>query len=522
MKKERLNLGKLLIFLLFPIILSAASVRVEVDKPAIYPGESVSFTITASGKGDVKFPNIKDIDGFLITGTSDSQSTIIINGEVKKSVSRTYIFSPTKDVTIPSFEVEINGKKYKTKPVKIKILTPKPSSNSHGEVSLTLKASKKEVYVGEPVRVDIIFKKRADANIDKVEIEEPKFKDFWVKRIQGSQKGVDGEYITQTYSFIVFPQKSGKLKIPPIAAKIGKAVKTRGGFFNDPFFNDPFFNDPFFQRFTTKIKWRKIFSNSLELSVKPLPDNLEVYGDFILKAKTDKKRVKANKPVNLTIQIAGEGNIDDIKKFEIDIPNAVVYSDDPKISTKIENGKYVGTFTQKVAIIADRSFTIPSIEFRYFDKNLKKEVIKKTKPIHIEVIGSSSSAKNEKPIIEEKKTEPVSTEKSKNAKNLSKESENPFAKYLFLFLGYVLGIFTVWGFYKLKEIKPQKKETPIVKKIRRAKSDKELFETLLPYAKEDKLISDALKKLEENIYKKASYKVDREELAEYFQERERE
>ncbi len=518
---KRSNLGKILTILFFPILLLAASVRVDVDKPAIYPGESVSFTITANGKGDVKFPNIKDIEGFPIIGTSNSQSTVIINGEVKKTISKTFTFAPDRDITIPSFEVEIDGKKYKTDPIKIKILTPKQSTDPDKKVSLELKASKKEVYVGEPVRIDIVFKKRADANIDKVEIEEPKFKNFWVKRIDGSKKGVEGEYITQTYSFIVFPQKSGKLKIPPIAAKIGKVVKTRGGLFNDPFFNDPFFNDPFFKQFTTRVKWQKIFSNSLELDVKPLPNNLEVYGDFIISAKVDKTEVKANKPVNLTIQIAGEGNIDDIKKFEIDIPDAVVYADEPKISTKIENGKYVGTFTQKIAIIADKSFTIPPIEFRYFDKNLKKEVVKKTKPIHIKVIGSPSSSQTKRPVIEEEPKNALTVKENKKEEiKTPTQKESSFIKYLFLIVGYVLGILSMIGFYKIKDIKlSPKKELPIVKRIKKAKSDKELFEVLLPYAKEDKLIDNTLKKLEENIYKKAKNKIDKEDLIEYFEEK---
>ena len=524
--KKRSILGKIALFLLFPLFLTAASVKITVDKPAIYPGDTVSFTIVANGKKEVKFPDIKDIEGFPIIGTSNSQSTIIINNEIKKTFSKTYTFSPSKEVEIPSFEVEIDGKIYKTNPVKIKILTPQPSSKNQ-KVSLEIKASKKELYVGEPVKVDIIFKKRADVKIDKVEIEEPKFENFWVKRVNGVKKGVEGEYITQTYSFIIFPQKSGKLKINPISAKIGSVVKTRrGGIFDDPFFNDPFFNNPFFQSFSSKIKWEKIFSNSLEFNVKPLPDSLEIYGDFIIEAKADKTTVKANKPVNLTIQIAGEGNIDDIKKFDIEIPNAVVYADDPKISTKIENDKYVGTFTQKIAIIADRSFTIPPIEFRYFDKNLKKEVVKKTKPIKIKVIGSSQSttpltAKTDKIEKNKKQKEQKKEETKKDKISSSSKEENPFIKYLFMIIGYLLGALSILGVYKFQEFKQRpKKELPVIKKIKKSKTDKELFKILLPYAKESEFIKKVLEKLEKNIYDKENNKIDKEELIEYFEEKE--
>jgi hypothetical protein len=58
----------------------------------------------------------------------------------------------------------------------------------------------------------------------------------------------------------------------------------------------------------------------------------------------------------------------------------------------------------------------------------------------------------------------------------------------------------------------------MVKMIRKAKSDKALFEILLPYSKKDKIISNALNKLEANIYRGDTNKIDKEELMEVFEE----
>ncbi len=516
---KTLNLGKTAILLLFPFLLLAGSVSIEVDKPAVYAGDSVSFTIKAKGES-VKFPDITDIEGFSIIGTSNSQSTVIINGKVDKSISKTYTFAPTKDVTIPSFKIEIDNKTYETKPLKIKILHPSASTGTNEPVQVEIKAQKETLYVGEPVKVDVILKQRADFRADKMEISEPKFKDFWVKKLEGVDKGVDGEYITQTYSYIIFPQKAGDFTINPIFARIGKAVRVRqnmGGLFNDPFFHDPFFNS-----FNTRIQWKKIFSNSLTFHVKALPDNLEVYGDYIISAKVDKTKVKANKPVNLTVTIAGEGNIDDIKKFDPDIDNAVVYADEPKISAKVQNNKYVGTFTQKIAVIAENSFTIPSLEFTYFDKNLKKPVTKKTKPIKIEVIGGVKK-EHKKPVIEEQKSTKKEITPTASVKEKIKtvvKTEDSYIKYLFLFTGFIVGIFSVLGYLKLRSLKLPKKEIDIIKKIKKAKNDKKLFEVLLPYAKDDEFISKTLQRLEENIYNGNKNKIDKEELIEYFEDKE--
>ncbi len=126
------------------------------------------------------------------------------------------------------------------------------------------------------------------------------------------------------------------------------------------------FDDPFFNSFVSNINWKKIYSNSLTINVRPLPNGLELYGDFKISASVDKKRVHTNKPVNLTIRVEGEGNIDDIKKFELNLDNAVIYSDEPKIKSKLINGKYYGEFTQKIAIIADNNFTIPPFKHKVF------------------------------------------------------------------------------------------------------------------------------------------------------------
>ena len=99
------NLGK--IFILCTFLLSAlfADVKLTLNTPANYAGEMASFTITSDGD-DIKFPTINSIDSYNIEGSSSSSSTTIINGNYSRKISRTYSFSPTKDVTIPSFEIK--------------------------------------------------------------------------------------------------------------------------------------------------------------------------------------------------------------------------------------------------------------------------------------------------------------------------------------------------------------------------------------------------------------------------------
>jgi hypothetical protein len=509
---KRLHLGKLLFILSFPYLLWAGSVKAELDRPLIYKGDSAILTIKAEGE-DIIFPPLNEISGYKVLGTAKSQSITSINGKTSKTVSQSYTFSPTKSIDIPSFKVKVDGKILSTNPVHLEVSTPKAASKD-APVQLEMRVEKSELYVGEPVRLNLIFKKSPNADYDKIELAEPDLKAFWAKKLPDSAPQSKDGYIIQTYSYLLFPQQAGEFTIPATFAKLGKAQQKR----RRSMFNDPFFDDPFFSAFGGRaLKWQKLFSNEVNLHVKPLPENLEIYGDFRIKALVDKKEVAANKPLNLTIMIEGEGNIDDIKKFDIDIPDAVIYADEPIIKASTGSGTYQGVFSQKIAIIADRNYTIPSISFRYFDKNSNAVKTVTTEPIDIVVKGGAKVAAIQKvesaPAVLQKDT-PKPTITKQTTQTGSKEHKNE--KYLYLLLGLVLGAILSYVAFTFGGKKRLKKSTSIIKKIERAKDDKALFELLLPYAHQDSAIKEALNKLEKNLYQQGNEKIDKEEILAYF------
>jgi hypothetical protein len=500
------TLGKI-IFLLFILTVNSlyAEPIVSLSSPVIYRGDSVDVTITADGKS-IEFPDISEIEGFAITGTSTSESINIINGSTTRTKSQNYHFRPTKSITIPSFKVRVDGKDYKTNPLELKVAKPVASKNGSPFV-LEMKLDKKEAYVGEVVDLTIAFKRRIDANAQKLQLGDPKLESFWVKKVDDVEHSQEGEYVIQRLHYKLFPQKAGEFTIPALEALVGQMVQRqqRRGFFDDPFFG-------------RNLSWQKIYSAPLTLNVKALPSGLELYGNYKISATVDKKSITANKPVNLTIKIEGEGNIDDIKKFDPTVNHALVYADEPEIQSALRGDIYYGTATQKVAIIADQNFTIPSLSLSYFDKATKSKKTITTEPIKIEVIGGT--IQQSVPSSIEMSS---ATQKAMNATNTTAETkiiikkEDEYIKYLFLLLGVVLGAGSVTLFYFLKN-RTSKVEHDMVKAIKKAKGDKALFELLLPYSKEGKVVSDTLNLLESNLYKGANNVIDREGLMEFFEE----
>ncbi len=503
------TLGKLF-FILISTQIIFAEVLTKVEPQAVYKGDATNFVIMAEGD-NIEFPTISEINGVPVEGTSRSESISIVNMHQTRSISQSYRFRPTKSMTIAPLSFKIDGKVVKTQAVKVEVVKPTASKNGEPFV-VEIGADKTTAYVGEPIDISVKLKYKMNAGVKKVQLGEPKLENFWVKKVDKIDQSREGDYIVETGHYQFFPQKSGSFELPAIEALIGQVDRRQQrGAFNDPFFGGSLFGQ--------QLRWRKIYSNALKLTVNALPNGVELYGDFHINATVDKQKVIANKPVNLSISVEGEGNIDDVKKFELNLPNAIVYADEPKVTSHQKHN----IFSQKIALIGDQNFTIPALSLKFFDKTTQKVKTISTKPIEIEVTGGKKglmspakiemSPSNKVAITPSKKEEKASSPTSQTVV----VQEQSYVKYLFLLLGFLLGLGAMYGFLTLKN-KEQKQERDIVKAIHKAKDDRALFELLLPHSKSSKVVADALNLLEENLYKGAKHTIDRELLMAFFEE----
>ncbi len=500
---KQLHLGKFfIILLLFTLEIFSSVVSAKLSRTTISNGEDVKLTIEVNGDS-VEFPTI-NLPNAQVVESGTSSTLIYINGNLSRKKRKSYIIESSKDLTIPPLDVKVDGKVYKTNQLKLKVLNSS-SSNKEKPYILEMSFDKNRTKVGEALELRLTLKIKEDAKADRVDIIPPLLDDFWVKGNPVKEEYSDGVYSIVKYTFNIFAQKSGTLNIPKTSVRIGTTSNSRG-------FNDPFFGASPFE----KLRWRRYYSNSLKLTVDPLPNGLELYGHFYITLNVPKKEVKSNEPLNITIKVEGDGNLDDIKKFKLNIPNVMVYENDPKVVAKFKNGVYKGQLKEKIAIVADSDYTIPKIELKYFDNREQKEVTISTNPVDIKVIGTpqykANSADNNAPIkVEVAKSSKPLVENRK----LSSNKNN----YLMLIVGFILGTLTLYFINIFREKKRDKKvELPITKAIKKSKNDKELYSLLLPYAKDNEYIKDKLDRLEENIYKSAKNSINRAEIIDYFEE----
>ena len=159
--------GKFLV-LFICIYMLFANVEVKVDKTNVIEGDNVAFSITASAK-DIKFPQIQNIDGDEIEAVSNSQNISIINGQYQKTITKTYIFTPTHSLTIPSYKVIVDNRVVNTQKIKIKVLK---DTKFDKDFKLEIVADKKAI-VGYPNVITIKFYHKTNLKFSSTSLELP-------------------------------------------------------------------------------------------------------------------------------------------------------------------------------------------------------------------------------------------------------------------------------------------------------------------------------------------------------------
>ncbi|MBU1927813.1 BatD family protein [bacterium] len=467
------NLGKILLTLFLTPLFLHADVKAYVDTDQVSLGDIVTLKLTIMGE-DVQKPKLFAVCDSDIISTSSQTSIQMINLDYKKSYTLSYQFMPKKSCVIEPIEIIVDGKVEKTEPVKIKVSPVSKRADTNFE--LTLMSSKQELFVGEPFDVELLFKQKRSAEALDSKFLPPEFKGFWVKGETQPQRYEQGAYIMTKLSYRLAAQREGNLEISPAQMSIA----SRGS------------SKDLWGSWSTNVKWKSYFSNDLNISVKPLPEGASLVGDFTIKASADKSVINPNEAVNVTIEVVGDGNLEDIKSFKPFITGVSVF--DEKIA--IESNK----LTQKIAFVADGNFTIEPFTLSYFD--LKEQKIKSitTEALNIEVKGGATAPSE---LLVKRDESNVQTSEAETSQDQTGSISLVMGLSMFiggLLLGLGVMLTQPWKYFK------REKSISI-------KEPKILLMKLLPY-KEDAEVQDIMNILEKNIYANEKTKIDKEKLKE--------
>ncbi|MBO7255101.1 MAG: protein BatD [Paludibacteraceae bacterium] len=519
-----------LTLLLLTTIVKAEDVVFTATAPdAVANGQTFQlvYSVNTSAK-ELRIPEISDFDIVAGPFQSKSSSTQIINGNITHSTSLrfTYTLLPKKEgsFSIPAATIMVDKQKYSSNTLTIKVLPAEEDVNHTNNAentssknnaitndNLFIRAivSRKNVYEQEYVLVTYKIYTRIDlVNIDKVKF--PDFKDFLVQEIELPK---DKQFALENYNgknyntitlrqVLLYPQRAGSLNIDKMTCDAIVRVRNTGP-------SRSIFDD-FFDSYQEIVK--PISTNTEKIEVKTLPEGKPsgfsgAAGTFTLSSSINKKELSANESVTIKLKISGNGNIKLLKNPEVKFPaDFEVY--DPKVENNFTNTTSGVTGTKTIEYLAiprhSGTFTIPPVEFSYFDTNSKTYKTLKSEAFSINVTKASSESENgDDPVVNNftnKESVKVlgSDIRHISMNDFSLEKPSPFFFGTWGFaLAYIIPLiiiaFIFWFFRK------QAKENSDIIKVRNKKANKmarkrlRTAEKFLKEQKKEEFYSEVLK-----------------------------
>ncbi len=381
----------------------------------------LTFTINSQSK-DLRAPEFTDFDVLAGPFTSQSTSVSWVNGKHTSTYEQTYTYTlianKEGDFTIQPATITANGQTYQSNGLKIKVLPPdqEPSagnSQSGGSQAQRSQASgsvvssdnlfvrtivdKKNVYEQECIVLSYRLYTLVDVSQLTPNTKIPDFDGFMKQEIDlGNNNQLELEHYNgknyqaiTLFQTLLYPQHSGDIEIP--SASFEAIIRVRNQSPVRSMFD-------FFDTYTNVSK--PLTAPGTTIHVTPLPAGkpssyLGGVGQFTLASNISTTEMKQNEAVTLTLDIKGKGNLKLVKTPAADFPEGFELYD-PKVTNNFKTTAQGISGNKKIEYLAiaraGGEYTIPPIEFSYFDTKDKAYKTLRTPSYTIHVEKSAADA----------------------------------------------------------------------------------------------------------------------------------
>ena len=373
----------------------------------------VEFSVDKDGDNFVppKFENFR-----IVGGPSQSIRNTWINGDRSYSKTYAYFLSPIKkgSFKIGQASIEVDGEIYKTLPVQIIVTSAvdKPSDPNDpnyiadNNVHLVAEISDKNPFLNEATSVTykLYFLSNTGIEISR-ELESPRYVDFWNNNIDiGALKMQNGTFKGQPYSYVImrktvlYPQKTGKLKIEPLTLEVSVEVPSNR-------------RDFFGNRISSSVNKIVSTGNSF-INVMPLPidnqpkDFSGAVGDFNFEIKSNKNKLILDEAFQLSLVVSGRGNFNLFDDPKIDLPNSLeVYEPEKTSNISVRVSGMKGRVNNEYTVVPNRpgKYIISKTKFSFFNPELEEYKTIYSDPIYIDVEGNFNEIVNDQIDLENNK-----------------------------------------------------------------------------------------------------------------------
>lgn len=472
---------KQLLMLMFWLVCSqtaSAKVVAHLDQSSVDEGDIITLTVETE-KADAEMPDVSALSLYFdILNTTTNSQVSIINGQVSKQKIWQFNLQPkiTGDIVIPSMTVAAEY----TQPLKLTVKSlpveekseVKAEAKQHIFIEASIGELQQDIYVQQqiPYTIKLYYDDSMLAgNMSELQVENAIATQLGKeKRYRATRAGQ--QYIVLEKNFVISPEKSGTLHIPPITISgqlaIGDAPKQIG----QRRFIDDFFNDQF-NRSRMPRKPFSMDSEAIDINVLPIPKAFTgatwlPATSFVIQDSWQKHlpEFRVGEPVKRTLTLQAKGLTgSQIPTLDIPRPNGMkVYIDPIETDTTTDGKAVYGNQRVTITYIPNRAgkITVPKIQVDFWDVVHKQQESVILPAITLTIaagagnVGSSELAPDieAKPVVRSEAPETDNKETLVSAKDEKPQSailNKLVAAGLFLLVG--LGIALGWRRYKKPE-----------------------------------------------------------------------
>ncbi len=283
-----------------PVASAQIVVRSAVRSTQFALGEPMPWVVIVEGVSGADPPTIPDLDWAVVQPTGTQQSMAWVNG--RSSARTEFGFSITAiqegSFSIPPVSLREGGRSYTTDAIAVFVSAQSPATAMQGDpaarVRFWVRAEPMNPVAGQPVIFTVasaLSDVRLLAEGSKTPAQYPGFYAEKPGPTRSSNQVMDGRrWVVGEMSTVLYPLAAGKQTLAPVRA--------------DYPITDPAFPNG---------RMISVVSEPLTIDVRPLPPAPPGYAgavfDGILTGRVDRTTVRADETVELTLRLAGAGNL---------------------------------------------------------------------------------------------------------------------------------------------------------------------------------------------------------------------
>lgn len=375
-----------------PNLLYADTLQTTLSRDKIALGETVTVSYYLNKSATRSRPDFSPLEkDFRIISTNYGTSINVLNGVTNAQTFWQVTLEPKTagDLLIP--EIDFGNVKSLSRKLYVEEVAGVVSRDpQNASAFVQAEIDNAAPYIQSQVLYT--FKLFYRSQLENPRLEPPHIKDVTLLQIGDNkfyQTTIKGErFFVFEKNFAIFPQKPGKLIIPPTHFRASQLDISN-------LMNDPFFVTP------TKIV--TLATQPFALDVQKIPNNFQ--GKIWLPAKkislteewsSDPNKWEIGNPVTRTVTIEAHGlRADQIPDLSVEnISGVNIYADRPHRSNNLKGDSVVGILQQKITYIPNQpqSVIIPALKFHWWNTQTNTNAIAQLKTLRVQVQGKINTA----------------------------------------------------------------------------------------------------------------------------------